>query len=171
MNSEKLSARSKQPGHDTSFRQSEENFVQALRDILPEEEWKIVDHPSELMKIIDGRYGIKPEASIEYLPTGRKVYFEVKKQGPRGNAEERACKHHTVRFYEVMHEITGFDYHPFVTVMCEDLATHSRYTHKHPAYFKDDQYFCWVDYNLLELKTFVEGLRDKWLIDGEDKID
>lgn len=165
MDSKKLSARVKQPGHDRTFRASEENFVAALREILPAEYWVITDHPRDLAKIIDGRYGVVPEASIEYKPTGRKIYFEVKKQGPAGNADERACKHHTVQFYVTMKEHTGYEYHPFVTIMCESLATDDRYVTKHSTYFEPDQYFCWVDYNLAELAAFIDGLRAKWLED------
>lgn len=165
MDSKKLSARVKQPGHDRTFRASEKNFVQALQEILPEEYWTIVDHPRDLAKIIDGRYGVVPEASIEYKPTGRKIYFEVKKQGPAGNADERACKHHTVQFYVTMKEHTGYEYHPFVTIMCESLATEDRYVTKHPTYFEPDQYFCWADYNLADLAELIDGLRAKWLED------
>lgn len=165
MDSKKLSARLKQPGHDRTFRASETNFIRALDTILPSDTWKVVDHPRELAKIIDDRYGIVPEASIEYLPTGRKIYFEVKKQGPAGNADERACKHHTVQFYVTMREHTGYEYHPFVTVMCESLASNHRYTTKHPAYFEPDHYFCWVDYDLDSLAEFIEDLAAKWLVD------
>lgn len=46
--------------------------------------------------------GIRPEASILNKATGRVMYFEVKKQGDAGNAEERAFKHHTVQFYKTL---------------------------------------------------------------------
>ncbi|OQB95225.1 MAG: hypothetical protein BWX84_00006 [Verrucomicrobia bacterium ADurb.Bin118] len=163
MDSKKLSARLKQPGHDRTFRASETNFVKALGMLLPKDEWIIRDHPGDLRQLISGRYGVVPEASIEYRPTGRKVYFEVKKQGPAGNADERACKHHTVQFYAVMRAHTGYSYHPFVTIMCDSLATDERYTTKHPAYFEPDQYFCWVDYDLDALSAFIEKLRQQWL--------
>lgn len=35
MDSRKLSARIKQPGHDRTFRTSETNFVEALHQLLP----------------------------------------------------------------------------------------------------------------------------------------
>lgn len=165
MDSKKLSARAKQPGHDRTFQTSEMNFIKALRTILDASEWRIEDHPRSLSRIIDGRYGVVPEASITYRPTGRVMYFEVKKQGPRGNADERASKHHTVQFYKELHDLTGLDYHPFVTVMCEDLATMDRYTAKHPFYFEDDHYFLWKDYDLDLLADFIARLADSWLMD------
>lgn len=165
MDSKKLSARAKQPGHDRTFQASETNFIEALETILDPREWEIVDHPRTLSQIIDGRYGVVPEASITYRQTGRVLFFEVKKQGPAGNADERACKHHTVQFYKEIHDLTGLDYHPFVTVMCESLATMDRYTTKHPFYFEEDHYFLWEDYDLDLLADFIARLADRWLMD------
>lgn len=164
MNSEKLSARAKQPGHDRTFRQSEENFVDALHEILDETEWDIVDHPRDLARIFGDRYGVIPEASITYKPNGRAIYFEVKKQGPSGNADERACKHHTVQFYKTVNEVTGYGYHPFVTIMCQNLATDERYTLKHPYFFEEDHYLLWVGYDLDILADFVARITEKWII-------
>jgi hypothetical protein len=164
MDSARLSARAKQPGHDRTFEESEANFVAALRKILPEEEWIIIPKPKDLRKVISGRYGVEPEASITYRATGRTMYFEVKKQGLRGNADERAAKHHTVQFYKEMQEFTGYDYHPYVTIMCESLATADRYVVKHPFYFEEDHYFCWVDYDLDSLADFIAYIAEKWLI-------
>ena len=131
MDSAKLSARIKQPGHDQTYRQSETNFVEALREILPDDDWWVTDHPRDLSKMIDGRYGVVPEAAIQLKANRRVWYFEVKKQGPAGNADERACKHHTVEFYKRLASATGMPYHAFSTIMCENLATDHRYTAKH----------------------------------------
>ncbi|MGI8535010.1 MAG: hypothetical protein ACR2K2_00660 [Mycobacteriales bacterium] len=164
MDSAKLSARAKQPGHDRTFQTSETNFIEALRTILSSEEWSIEDHPRDLAKIISGRYGVIPEASISFKATGSKMYFEVKKQGTGGNADERAAKHHTVQFYKELHEVTGYPYHPYITVMCESLATADRYVTKHPFYFEEDHYFCWVDYDLDILADFLAHVSDRWLM-------
>lgn len=165
MNSALLSLRARQPGHDRTFRTSETNFVEALEVILDPSDWSIEDHPRELRHIIGERFGIEPEACIEFLATGRKFYFEVKKQGPGGNADERACKHHTVQFYKELHSLFGYDYHPFGTIMCESLATMDRYTLKHPFYFEPDHYFCWVDYDLDLLADYVARIASQWLMD------
>ena len=45
--------------------------------------------------------GVMPEASITSRETAKKFFVEVKKQGPGGNAHERAYKHHTVQFYKI----------------------------------------------------------------------
>lgn len=162
MDSARLSARERQPGHDQTFREAETNFVAALRAIC-DDSFEIVDHPRDLAKIFGGRYGVVPEASLTYKPSGRKMFFEVKKQGPIGNADERACKHHTVRFYKVLQDLYGYDYHPFVTIMCESLATDDRYTIKHPYFFEDDHYFCWVDYDLPSLSAYIRELTSNYL--------
>ena len=164
MDAAKLSARAKQPGHDRTFEDSERNFVAALREILDPKDWEVVDHPRALGKIIDGRYGVVPEASITYRANGRVLYFEVKKQGPAGNADERACKHHTVQFYKELQAVTGLDYHPFVTIMCENLATDERYTVKHPFYFEPDHYFLWQGYDLDALADFIAQRAAAWMI-------
>jgi len=164
MNSAMLSARSRQPGHDRTFCRSETSFIAALRAILDPSEWKIKDHPGDLRHIIGGRFGIVPEASIEFLATGRRFFFEVKKQGGGGNADERACKHHTVQFYKEIEALFGYDYHPFATIMCESLATAERYTLKHPFYFEPGHYFCWVDYDLDSLADFVAHVANNWLV-------
>lgn len=168
MDSKKLSARSRQPGHDRTFRTSEQNFVKALEEILDPAEWEIVDHPRDLARMLGGRYGVVPEARIRFKPTGRVLYFEVKKQGPRGNAEERASKHHTVQFYKELRAVTGLNYHPFVTVMCEDLATDPRYTTKAPFFYERDHYFLWIDYDLDLLADFLADVTTKWMTGPED---
>lgn len=167
MDSAKLSARAKQPGHDRTFRTAETNFVEALESILDLNEWEVVDQPKDLRKIIGGRYGVQPEASIRYRPTGKIMYFEVKKQGDAGNADERAAKHHTVQFYKELHDVTGLPYHPFITIMCESLATNERYTLKHPFFYEEDHYFCWVGYDLDLMADFIAHIADRWLMVAE----
>jgi hypothetical protein len=155
MDSEKLSRRTKQPGHDRTFESSERNFEAALAKILDPAEFEIDSKPDELRKIFDNRFGIIPEASIRHRQTGRVMYFEVKKQGPAGNADERACKHHTVQFQRTLKKVTGAEYHPFCTIFCESLATDERYTVKHPHFFEEGRFFLWVDYDLDDLSAFL----------------
>ena len=168
MNSERLSARSRQPGHDKSFRASEENFITAAQSVLPSSKYRVVDHPSDLRSIFtdsSGSLGVVPEASIENISTGRKFFVEVKKQGPAGNAEERAFKHHTVQFYKVLHEIYGSDYHPFITVWCENLATDRKYVLKAGYLFEPDNYFLWPNYDIDLLRTYLRARCAAWLDD------
>lgn len=163
MDSARLSARIRQPGHDRSFRESEQNFFAALDDALPKDDWEVTDHPRDLAKMIDGRFGVVPEAGIRLRENGRVFYFEVKKQGPNGNADERACKHHTVEFYRRLAVQTGMPYHAFATIMCESLATADRYTVKHPYYFEPDNYFLWVGYDQEALTNYLAMLTERYI--------
>lgn len=170
MDSEKLSARTRQPGHDRTFAVSETNFIAAAHRCLDPEKYRVVDHPRELAAIFTdmaGALGVVPEASITNVATGRKLFVEVKKQGPQGNADERACKHHTVQFYKTIHAAYGYDYHPYVTVFCESLATMRRYTLKAQYLFEPDNYFLWTDYDLDALCAYLRGRCSAWLDAGD----
>lgn len=169
MDSEKLSNREKQPGHDQTYRESEGNFIEVVREHFDDEIYEVLEQPRELLDLFpkalsdDRVLGIQPEAVIINRETQRRIFFEVKKQGDRGNAEERACKHHTVAFYRTLRERFGYDYHPFVTVFCEALAINPRYTRKIPFYFEQDQYFLWEDYDPEILVNFLKDRCGDWI--------
>lgn len=170
MDSERLSRRQRQPGHDRTFRTSETNFVEAARRCLDPELYVVDDRPRDLIECFGTELGkralgLQPEASITSRITGRKFFVEVKKQGPAGNAEERACKHHTVQFYKLMHELYEYDFHPYVTVLCESLAVLPRYTRKARHLFEPDQYFLWENYELEDLCKYLRDRCTAWLDD------
>ena len=128
--------------------------------ILPADRYDVADHPPDLLRIFASEpglreLGISPEASIRSRTTGRVMYFEVKKQGPAGNAEERAFKHHTVQFYKTLQLFTGFPYHAYCTVFCESLATLPRYTTKFKYLIEPGHYFLWADYDVDALANFI----------------
>ena len=164
MDSERLSQREKQPGHDQTFRESEVRFITAARKALDPEQYVVTYQPRELRDLF-GRpgLGIQPEASIISKATDRRFFVEVKKQGDRGNAEERACKHHTVQFYKTLHDRFGYDYHPYVTIFCEAHAVNPRYTEKALYFFEPDQYLLWVDYDQQLLAEFLLSRCAAWL--------
>lgn len=169
MGSEQLSRRRRQPGDDRSFERSESLFVETARAALDPDVYDIIAKPGDLQAIFPARLpgeralGIIPEAVIIHRGTGRRLFVEVKKQGDMGNADERACKHHTVRFQKLLHDLYGYDYHPFVTIFCESLATNRRYTRKAEFFFEPDQYFNWVDYDPELLGRWLRGRCDAWL--------
>jgi hypothetical protein len=156
MDSKRLSERARQPGHDRSFVFSEQTFDSALTTLLDPLEFEVVSKPRELLKMFAGRYGVAPEASIRHRISKRPMYFEVKKQGPMGNADERACKHHTVQFQKTLREEIGVEYHAFTTVMCDSLAELDRYTAMHPYFFEEGRFFLWKDFDLELLRKFLE---------------
>lgn len=166
MDSDKLSARLRQPGHDRTFLESERNFIEVATQVLGPG-YEVVANPRDLRAIFgavgESALGISPEASITSEATGKKFYVEVKKQGDAGNAEERACKHHTVQFYKLMHEKFGYDYHPYVTICCESLAQLERYTRKFKYLFEDGQYLLWTGYDEKVLADFLKERCRLWI--------
>lgn len=171
MDSRRLSERAIQPGHDRTFVTSESNFISVAVDCLDPAKYLVQDKPRDLLRIFaDGsgrELGVAPEASITSRVTGRKFFVEVKKQGPVGNADERACKHHTVQFYRTLRAIyPDYRYHPFVTIFCEELAKLRRYTLKATYYFEPENYFLWVDYERESLCRFLRARCAAW-IDAE----
>jgi hypothetical protein len=166
MNSKRLSERARQPGHDQSFKASESNFIEAAKRCLDSQRYRVDDHPGDLRSIFideEGALGVIPEASITNLETGRKFFVEVKKQGPQGNAEERAYKHHTFQFYKLLSELYGYEYHPFVTIMCENLATDRKYTLKARYLVEPDNCFLWVAYSESLLCGYLQARCHAWL--------
>jgi hypothetical protein len=168
MDSKRLSQRTVQPGHDRTFVRSETNFIKAATECLDPTKYAVEPKPRELLRIFGdglGRdLGVEPEAAITSLATGRKFFVEVKKQGDQGNADERACKHHTVQFYKTLATIyPDYGYHPFVTILCESLATNRRYTLKAKYYFEPDNYFLWANYDLDALCEYLHGRCRAWL--------
>lgn len=167
MDSHKLSKRTKQPGHDRSFLISESNFVHHARVCLDPDLYEVKANPTDLKYCFasrnEGRLGLSPEASITSKVTGRKFFVEVKKQGPNGNAEERASKHHTVQFYKLMKSMYSYDFHPYVTVFCENLAVDRRYTAKFVFLFEPDNYFLWAGYDPDLLSAYLNGRCSAWL--------
>jgi hypothetical protein len=91
MDSAKLSARLKQPGHDRTFEASEKSFIAVARACLPADRYEVVEKPRDLAALFPALekgsrdWGVVPEAGVTSLRTGRKLFVEVKKQGDRGN--------------------------------------------------------------------------------------
>jgi hypothetical protein len=169
MDSERLSARARQPGHDQTFRVSEGNFLQAARGCLDPEKYEVEYQPRVLRDIFatvdETALGVRPDFMIKSRQTGRMLFVEVKKQGRGGNAEERSFKHHTVQFCKTLRDRLGYDFHPWVTVWCESLATDPRYTRKAKYLFEEDHYFLWVDYDPASLCSWLRARCEEWLDD------
>jgi hypothetical protein len=163
MDSKRLSERTKQPGHDQTYVVSETSFVTMAREVLGAPQFLVREKPRDLCKMFGGRYGVIPEACVDHVPSGRKMYFEVKKQEEGGNADERACKHHTVQFSRAIRAFTGLDYHPFCTILCNKLATMDRYTKKHPFFFEPNHYFHWVEYRPDLLEEYLNRIASLYL--------
>jgi hypothetical protein len=161
-----LKVRQKQPGHDRTFKKSETQLENVLIGSIEPTIFHVETQPKDLLHIFKNTknipnakasYGIRPELLIRCRSNNKPLYIEVKKQGKGGNAEERACKHHTIQFQKILRQHLQIDYNPIVTIFCEKLATQGKYLVKHAGYFEEGTYFCWPDYDDTQvLLNFIE---------------
>lgn len=111
--SDSLSARKTHLGTRNTGITTEDILYTSLCKVLNKREWEVQKQPLELIHIFDGEYGLKPDASIRNLRTGKVMYFEAKYQGNQGDADERAGKLFTHHFVDWLKTITGMDYHAY----------------------------------------------------------
>lgn len=164
-NARRLSARRVQPGHVRTWEGSERSFLSWCELLLPEG-FDVVAQPRDLADLYrrDPRpAGLIPEVKIRCQRTDRYVFAEVKRQGEKGNAEERVYKLFTPTFITRVAARTGLDYHPFVAVFCDDLATHPRYRVRFAAHLEQGSYLCWKGSDPALLAGFLDDLRHRWL--------
>ena len=80
MDSEKLSARAKHPGHDQSYQTSEANFIEVARQCLDLSKYEIIEKLTELRDLFPGslpnqrHLGIQPETVIINRSTQRRFF-------------------------------------------------------------------------------------------------
>lgn len=86
-------------------------FYHAMMQHVASLDMLVDKKPSDLLKIYvasnGARYGIKPDFAIRTKT--RTIYVEVKNQGPRGNAHERACKYWTPGILDSMRRSGGWN--------------------------------------------------------------
>jgi hypothetical protein len=66
--------------------------------------------------------GCEIDCKIENLRTGRRIFLEVKNQGPAGNAQERAAKYATPSVIAHVQKKFGVSYHPFGYVFTGEMV-------------------------------------------------
>lgn len=176
MDSRKLSMRAIQPGDVRTFTKSEDAFHAVASRFDGVNGLRVTRHPKRLNRFYreegeDHNFGLAPEEEIYHEATRRPLFFEVKNQGPRGNAEERAYRHHTEVFSRRLMKLFGIDYHPYFTIFTGNLATDLRYTLKFRHHIAPEHYFLWKDYETgagwSELHQYLAGLIEKYLIPVE----
>ncbi|MFM7089081.1 MAG: MunI family type II restriction endonuclease [Candidatus Paceibacterota bacterium] len=173
--SERLSKRKVQPGHNREWRSSEEDFVKVARMVLDQSKYEVIAAPTTLRNIIppDSEYsrslGILPEAVIISKATGKQLFVEVKTQKDEGNAQERACRYYTPSFIKFMNKLFGYNYHPFITIFCDQLATKPKFVRKYPLYYEEGTYMLWVDNDVNAMSVYLNSVCKRWL-DPVDSI-
>lgn len=176
MDSRKLSLRAIQPGDIRTFTKSEDAFHEVASRFNGMNGLRVTRHPDRLKRFYreEGEahnLGLWPEEEIYHEPTRRPLFFEVKNQGPRGNAEERAYRHHTEVFSQRLMKMFGLEYHPYFTIFTGSLATDLRYTLKFRHHIPLTHYFLWKDYTSKagwdELYEYLAGIIERFLLRGE----
>ncbi|HKU82058.1 MAG TPA: hypothetical protein VJP76_07795 [Candidatus Tumulicola sp.] len=156
-----------------TFVRSEDAFHAVASTFQGVDGIKVVRQPTSLARfyVADGethRFGLRPEEEILHEPSGRRLFFEVKNQGPRGNAEERAYRHHTAEFQNRVMKLFSLDYHPYFTIFTGNLATDDRYTMKFRYHIEAGHYFLWKDYQSQPgwdaLHEYLKGLIEEYLV-------
>jgi hypothetical protein len=66
--------------------------------------------------------GCEIDCMIEHASSGRKIFLEVKNQGPAGNAHERAAKYATPSVIEHVKEKLGVSYIPFAYIFTGEMV-------------------------------------------------
>lgn len=174
MSSKHLQKRKKKPAHDLSYRKSERNFSRAAKKSLDSRKYQTVDKPKDLLQHFkDGNLrplDLRPELSNEKIRISRKPFVEVEKHGPKGNPDERAMKHHTKRFYDLMYQKYHYKYHPFDTAFYENLARNRKYTLKFGYLIKPKKYFVWRNFDHLALQIYLRLTESPSSSQGSDKV-
>ena len=178
MASKDLSDRDRGPGDDQTFRDAEAAFELEVCACLDEELYVFESKPKDLRTIFlhdpnDGRrhLGITPDFLILSRTTGKPLFVEIKKHNSRhGNAGyERACRNYTRLFRKSLKQFLEekkelrLDYHPFVTIFCDALATQDIYTEKIRKLIEPDHYLLWKDYDPHLLCEYLKGRCEAWL--------
>lgn len=111
---------------------SEDAFHDVMQEIFNAKEsmhYKIEKKPKDLKQIYNGRRGILPDFAVRNELTGRSVYVEIKRQRPKGNAHERACKYFAPGIIVAgrEHGKISDSTLPFFWIFTNGLATDERY--------------------------------------------
>ncbi len=156
-----LSARDKwQDRAGVDAARSEVVFLEVMRDVvLPEfGNYLLVEKPGDMNKIY-GKRGITPDFSIANPETGRKIFVEVKRQGPEGNAHERAGKYFAPGIVKEARRIGNLSAgeFPFFMVFTGNLATDERYRPEITKWFNKElaaHFLLWKNWDPKILRKF-----------------
>lgn len=114
--------------------------------------YELSESPWHLSGIYEGRWGIRPDFSIESTVTRKIAFFETKRQGPGGNAHERVCKYFAPGIQKCIADIAGFNF-PFFFIFMNGLTYDPK---------KCVEICAWFD---------ADGFRDRYLMWGDRSIE
>lgn len=76
---------------------------------------------------VRGGGGCIPDIRITHIPSGRRMFFEVKNQNDAGNAHERAAKFATMSVIAHVQGMLGVRYHPFAHIFTGAMVESRKY--------------------------------------------
>ena len=100
-------------------------------------------------------HGIEPDFELHNTKTGKSIFVEIKNQGMRGNAHERACKYFMPGIMSSAREIGNQpkDVFPFWLIFTKGLASNPKYVREISHWFLgyERHYLLWSDCNNWEV--------------------
>ena len=134
--------------------------------------YKLRKRPDDLNRIYGGDHGIFPDFSITNENTGRKIFIEVKRQGPEGNAHERAGRYFAPGLVKEGRKKGKLPdgVFPYFLIFTANLASDDGYRREITKWFNEElkeHFLLWKDWSpdLLE-KFFEENMRP--VLDGNE---
>jgi hypothetical protein len=76
---------------------------------------------------VRGGGGCIPDIKITHIPSGRRMFLEVKHQNDAGNAHERAAKFATASVIAHVQKMLGVTYNPFAHVFTGEMVESRKY--------------------------------------------
>ena len=150
-----LSGRSVAPGSNNHNGPSHQKFLDTMKQLYPDAE--IVMEPRFFQK--KGLVAFIPDFSVTL--NGVTYFFEIKRQGERGNAHERVYKVFSPALMRSVKTLMKVNYYPVVAVFCDNLATDNRYLKEFQQNLEPDSYIAWRDYDPQVMRTFCDRLFER----------
>ena len=129
--------------------------------------YRVEDNPKHLSGLYgpNGQWGVRPDAAVTNVETGRTVFVEAKRQNPRGNAHERACKYLAPGMVSAGREKGNIreDDFPFFLIFANGLAANERYGSAIAFWFSnsplENHFLLWSGDPAELLDFFLEKIR------------
>ena len=131
-----------------------------LNEYLSEDLRYVIDvKPDDLAHIYDNRWGAVPDLAIRNPESGKSIWIEIKRQNPRGNAHERACKYFSPGLVRIA-EGLAYVVRPFYFVFAGGLVDSPKYRAEISTWFDADGWrdhvLMWTDHDPVSLCQWFE---------------
>ena len=152
---------------------SEDIFQSVMGEVLQLDglgHYQISRKPHDLARLYgEGKkWGIRPDFSVRNNNTGRTAFIEVKRQNPRGNAHERACKYLAPGIVGAGRQYGNIrpEHFPFFWIFTNGLTTSTKYSSEIEFWFSSpdnpkmrNHLLLWNLSKAAALKFFQDSIR------------